>query len=108
MPKFITTGIIVKSGKVYRDGAEIELSEEAAAILKDHVAPMELADPDKPLDEMTKKELVAVAQAANVEGYSRMTKDQLYSVLTGIPIPETAVNDDESDGNRSVSGEASE
>lgn len=108
MPKYLATGIIHKAGKVYRDGAEVELTEEQAAALKDHVAPMELADPDKPLEDMTKKELVAVAQAANVEGYSRMTKDQLYSVLTGIPVPEQAVTDDESAGDRSVSGEDAE
>lgn len=98
MPTYLVTGIVVKNGKPYKAGTQIELSEEIASQLTGHVAPMELADPDKPLDEMTLKELQSVAQAANLEGYSKMRKAELHSALTGIPIPEQAVIDDEPTG----------
>lgn len=94
MPHYQVNGILYHKGKVYRGGAEVELSEEVAAQLGDTVAPLALADPDKPLDQMTLKELQTVAQAANVEGYSKMRKPELYSVLTGIPVTEKAVADD--------------
>lgn len=97
MPSYMVTGIIHKEGKVYRSGDEIVLSEShAAEFPKGELLPMELADPGKPIDQMDKKELVALAQKANLEGYSRMNKGQLYAALTGIPVPEEAkaVTDD--------------
>lgn len=101
MPYFKVEGILHHKGKVYRDNDEVEMSAELAAKLKGTVFPLELTDPDKPLDKMTLKELQTVAQKANLEGYSKFDKKSLYAALTGTTVPETeeqAVTvDDESD-----------
>lgn len=111
MPKYITNGIIVQKGRALKDGAVIELTEEQAERLGRKVIPLEVADPDKPIDTLNLKELKDLAKAAGVEGYSRKDKASLVSVLThiqqGIPasepeletFPDVVVSDDESDGN---------
>lgn len=106
MPEYTVIGILGHKGKTFREGDSIDLSEDVAEQLmaNDVVVPKELSDPDKPLDEMTLKELKVVARKANVESYSTKSKAELYAILTGKApeVEEQAVDNDadESDGSQ--------
>lgn len=84
MAKYLANGIIEHEGKVYRPGDAIELTEEQAAPLKQKVLPFELADPEKPVSELTVKELRPLAKKAGIEKAGTLNRGELIDELEAV------------------------
>ena len=109
MPQFYSNSILIQDGKVYRRGQELTLTEEQAEALGNKVIAKDVADPFKPISEMSVKELKSLAKKTGIDGYSNMNKAELASELEALqaaanpdgvatPAPEVEVIADEPSG----------
>ena len=83
MEKFVANDLLAHNGRVVFEGQELSLTEEQAERLGSKVTPLEVAKPDKPVEEMTLTELRGLAKKAGVESYSRKDKATLKAELSG-------------------------
>lgn len=80
MPEYIAKGYLIHNGEIVEPEGRLELSAEQAEALNREVENVELA-PEAKLQEKTVPELKEEAKAKGVEGYAKMTKEQLVEAL---------------------------
>lgn len=84
MAKYIAVSVIKHDGKMYHPGFELEMTPEQAEKLGKHVVAKEVAAPEKSLNQMTVKELKALADKAGIENYSKLDKAELVAVIEAV------------------------
>lgn len=82
MPKYTVTNdsYLILDGKVFSAGEIIELTEEQAGRLGSKVEPTSETE----LSGKTVVELKEEAKAANIDGYSKMNKEELIAALAEV------------------------
>lgn len=93
MPEYYSNALLAHKGGVVKYGEKLTLTEEQAAALGSKVIPAEVANPDKPVNEMTIKELKPLAKAANVENYTAMNRSQLVEALSAKQVEQPELTD---------------
>lgn len=89
MSKYVAQEFLVHKGELVAIGGTVELTEEQAkrlgakVILQDEAAEDDMVDYDKPLEDMTVKELKAEAKELGITGYSGMDREQLIAAIEG-------------------------
>lgn len=84
MGKYKSNGILIHNGSTVWPGDELELTDEQAVELGARVLPLEVADPEKPLDEYLLKDLKSLAKKAGITGYSGKDKGTLVTELSAL------------------------